>query len=119
MAPDAFVNGGWWHDASILAATGEGLEKEEPKGWKGWWNEQIVRWNVHIYDGILTLLGQPGTTLYAAKGRAHCSPHWAVGERFRGPYQTDREEQETRFPHDLPETNNGTHWPEVYRNDEV
>ncbi|KAF2851209.1 hypothetical protein T440DRAFT_467940 [Plenodomus tracheiphilus IPT5] len=41
-SPDMFLNGGWWHDASILAATGEGVEKEEPRGWKGWWNEQIV-----------------------------------------------------------------------------
>ncbi|KAF1946747.1 hypothetical protein EJ02DRAFT_418483 [Clathrospora elynae] len=40
--PDMFLNGGWWHDASILASTGEGLEKEEPRAWKGWWNEQIV-----------------------------------------------------------------------------
>lgn len=37
-----FLNGGWWHDAGILAATGEGLEKEEARGWKGWWNEHIV-----------------------------------------------------------------------------
>ncbi|KAF2685700.1 hypothetical protein K458DRAFT_403071 [Lentithecium fluviatile CBS 122367] len=41
-SPDMFVNGGWWHDSSILAATGEGAEKEEPRAWKGWWNEQIV-----------------------------------------------------------------------------
>ncbi|KAK1753517.1 hypothetical protein QBC47DRAFT_303848 [Echria macrotheca] len=40
--PDAFVNGGWWHDSRILAATGEGLAKEEPKAWEGWWNEKIV-----------------------------------------------------------------------------
>ncbi|KAK3941169.1 putative tat pathway signal sequence protein [Diplogelasinospora grovesii] len=40
--PEAFVNGGWWHDSRILAATGEGLEKEEPKAWSGWWNEKIV-----------------------------------------------------------------------------
>ncbi|KAL1844152.1 hypothetical protein VTK73DRAFT_2636 [Phialemonium thermophilum] len=40
--PDIFVNGGWWHDSRILAATGEGLEKEEPRGWEGWWNEKIV-----------------------------------------------------------------------------
>lgn len=37
-----FVNGGWWHDSSILASTGEGVEKEEPRAWEGWWNEQIV-----------------------------------------------------------------------------
>lgn len=40
--PDVFTNGGWWHDSRILAATGEGLEKEEPKAWEGWWNEKIV-----------------------------------------------------------------------------
>ncbi|KZF21835.1 hypothetical protein L228DRAFT_248589 [Xylona heveae TC161] len=39
---DSFVNGGWWHDAAILAATGEGVEKEELRAWAGWWNEQIV-----------------------------------------------------------------------------
>lgn len=39
---DAFVGGGWWHDSAILAATGEGQEKEEKKAWEGWWNEQIV-----------------------------------------------------------------------------
>jgi len=42
-APDVFVNGGWWHDSTLLAATGEGLEKEEARAWKGWWNEQIVQ----------------------------------------------------------------------------
>lgn len=41
-SPDLFLNGGWWHDASILASTGEGIEKEEPRAWKGWWNEDIV-----------------------------------------------------------------------------
>ncbi|KAL0467814.1 hypothetical protein QR685DRAFT_502747 [Neurospora intermedia] len=40
--PDAFVNGGWWHDSRILAATGEGLAIEEPRAWDGWWNEKIV-----------------------------------------------------------------------------
>lgn len=41
-APDLFLNGGWWHDSSLLAATGLGIEEEEPRAWKGWWNEQIV-----------------------------------------------------------------------------
>lgn len=41
-SPDMFLNGGWWHDANILAATGDGMEKEEARGWKGWWNEHIV-----------------------------------------------------------------------------
>jgi len=40
---DAFVNGGWWHDSNLLAATGLGLEEEERRAWKGWWNEQIVQ----------------------------------------------------------------------------
>ncbi|KUJ10668.1 uncharacterized protein LY89DRAFT_689320 [Mollisia scopiformis] len=42
QSQDTIANGGWWHDARILAATGEGLEKEEPRAWKGWWNERIV-----------------------------------------------------------------------------
>ncbi|KAI2634589.1 hypothetical protein GGS21DRAFT_518484 [Xylaria nigripes] len=41
-SPDIFVNGGWWHDSRILAATGEGVEIEEPRAWNGWWNEKIV-----------------------------------------------------------------------------
>lgn len=39
---EAFANGGWWHDSRILAATGEGLTKEEERAWEGWWNEKIV-----------------------------------------------------------------------------
>ncbi|KAI9820822.1 MAG: hypothetical protein M1826_000847 [Phylliscum demangeonii] len=39
---ECFTNGGWWHDARILAATGQGLQVEEPRAWKGWWNENIV-----------------------------------------------------------------------------
>ena len=39
---DVFANGSWWHDPNILAATGQGIEKEEPRAWEGWWNEQIV-----------------------------------------------------------------------------
>lgn len=34
--------GGWWHNPNILAATGEGLEKEEARAWEGSWNEKIV-----------------------------------------------------------------------------
>lgn len=40
---ESFTNGGWWHDPALLAATGEGMEKEETRAWNGWWNEQIVR----------------------------------------------------------------------------
>ena len=39
---DSFATGGWWHDPNILAATGKGMEIEEPRKWEGWWNEQIV-----------------------------------------------------------------------------
>lgn len=38
-----FSHGGWWHDARILAATGKGVDAEEPVAWKGWWNENIVK----------------------------------------------------------------------------
>jgi hypothetical protein len=41
-SPDIFTNGGWWHDPTILACTGEGVEKEEPRAWEGWWSEKIV-----------------------------------------------------------------------------
>ena len=39
---DSFATGGWWHDPNILGATGKGLEVEEPRGWEGWWNDNIV-----------------------------------------------------------------------------
>lgn len=42
QAYEAFAQGGWWHDPSVLEATGEGIEKEEPRGWAGSWNEPIV-----------------------------------------------------------------------------
>ncbi|KAK7753323.1 hypothetical protein SLS62_004613 [Diatrype stigma] len=42
QSQDIFINGGWWHDARILAATGDGVEREEPRAWQGWWNEKIV-----------------------------------------------------------------------------
>ncbi|KAF9892964.1 hypothetical protein FE257_000556 [Aspergillus nanangensis] len=43
QAYESFANGSWWHDPHLLAATGEGVEKEEPRAWKGWWNENIVQ----------------------------------------------------------------------------
>ncbi|QGI94309.1 hypothetical protein CEK26_007378 [Fusarium fujikuroi] len=39
---ETFVNGGWWHDSRILAATGEGIDIEEKRAWDGWWNDKIV-----------------------------------------------------------------------------
>ncbi|XXH01404.1 translation initiation factor eIF-2B epsilon subunit, GEF [Hypoxylon texense] len=41
-SPHIFINGGWWHDPKILAATGEGAEQEEKRAWDGWWNEKVV-----------------------------------------------------------------------------
>lgn len=67
-SPDLFVNGGWWHDASILAATGEGLEKEEEKAWEGWWNEHIVslvELSVQQKDAISVLLTGRGESNFS------------------------------------------------------
>ncbi|KAL4739463.1 hypothetical protein BDV11DRAFT_187477 [Aspergillus similis] len=43
QAYESFANGGWWHDPNLLSATGDGIEKEESRAWKGWWNERIVQ----------------------------------------------------------------------------
>ncbi|KAM3422179.1 hypothetical protein BST61_g2548 [Cercospora zeina] len=43
QAQEFLHNGGWWHNPGILAATGEGLEKEETRAWQGCWNESIVQ----------------------------------------------------------------------------
>ncbi|KAJ5703857.1 hypothetical protein N7493_010995 [Penicillium malachiteum] len=54
-----FANGGWWHDPNILSATGQGMEKEEPRAWQGWWNENImrlVRLSMEQKDAVTVLL---------------------------------------------------------------
>ncbi|KAJ5922264.1 hypothetical protein N7516_009967 [Penicillium verrucosum] len=56
---DSFATGGWWHDPNILAATGKGIEIEEPRKWEGWWNEQIlslVRNSMEQKDALTVLL---------------------------------------------------------------
>ncbi|KKY27324.1 putative tat pathway signal sequence [Phaeomoniella chlamydospora] len=56
---EAFTAGGWWHDPSILAATGEGVEKEELRAWAGWWNEaivELVRLSMQQKDALTVLL---------------------------------------------------------------
>ncbi|KAK7407973.1 hypothetical protein QQX98_009844 [Neonectria punicea] len=56
---DVFVNGGWWHDNRILAATGEGVDKEEQRAWDGWWNDKIVelvRLSMRQKDALCVLL---------------------------------------------------------------
>ncbi|KAI1139240.1 hypothetical protein F5Y05DRAFT_412341 [Hypoxylon sp. FL0543] len=58
-SPDIFINGGWWHDSRILAATGEGVEQEEKRAWNGWWNEKIVelvRLSMKQSDALCVLL---------------------------------------------------------------
>ena len=57
--PDQLSNGGWWHDSRILAATGEGVEKEEARAWEGWWNEKVVdlvRLSMKQKDALCVLL---------------------------------------------------------------
>ncbi|KAK2759839.1 hypothetical protein FQN54_002573 [Arachnomyces sp. PD_36] len=66
---ECFTNGGWWHDARILQATGGGMEVEEPLGWKGWWNEQIVKlvdMSVNQKDAITVLLTGRGETNFSS-----------------------------------------------------
>lgn len=56
---EAFATGSWWHDSRILAATGLGLEKEEPRAWDGWWNEKIVeliKLSMQQKDAVTVLL---------------------------------------------------------------
>ncbi|KAI6714818.1 hypothetical protein PZA11_005106 [Diplocarpon coronariae] len=59
QSQDVFATGGWWHDSRILAATGEGLEKEEPRAWEGWWNEKVaelVQLSMQQKDALAVLL---------------------------------------------------------------
>jgi hypothetical protein len=62
-SPDVFINGGWWHDNRILAATGEGFEKEEPRAWDGWWNDKIV-------DLVTLSVKQPDAICILLTGRS-------------------------------------------------
>ncbi|KAL2831255.1 hypothetical protein BJY01DRAFT_254370 [Aspergillus pseudoustus] len=59
QAYESFANGGWWHDPTLLSATGDGMEKEEPRAWKGWWNEriaQLVELSMKQKDALTVLL---------------------------------------------------------------
>ncbi|KAL2865865.1 rRNA 2'-O-methyltransferase fibrillarin-like protein [Aspergillus lucknowensis] len=59
QAYESFANGGWWHDPRLLSATGDGLEKEERRAWKGWWNEriaQLVELSMKQKDALTVLL---------------------------------------------------------------
>jgi len=65
---EGLAHGGWWHDSSILAATGEGLEKEELRAWEGWWNDtivQLVEFSVQQKEVVTVLLTGRGETNFA------------------------------------------------------
>ena len=56
---DGLTHGGWWHDPSILGATGQGTEKEESRAWEGSWNETVVdlvRCSIEAKDALTVLL---------------------------------------------------------------
>lgn len=68
QAYEVLAHGGWWHDSSILAATGDGIEKEEARGWQGWWNEtivQLVEMSSQSKDTLTVLLTGRGETNFA------------------------------------------------------
>ncbi|KAJ5692470.1 hypothetical protein N7462_001893 [Penicillium macrosclerotiorum] len=68
QAWETFANGGWWHDPNILSATGKGMEIEEPRGWDGWWNEQIfrlVKLSMEQKDALTVLLTGRGEANFA------------------------------------------------------
>ncbi|KEF62686.1 uncharacterized protein A1O9_00659 [Exophiala aquamarina CBS 119918] len=68
QAYETLAYGGWWHDSSILAATGQGLEKEEPRAWEGCWNEtvvQLVELSMQSKEVVTVLLTGRGETNFA------------------------------------------------------
>ncbi|GKZ30403.1 hypothetical protein AbraIFM66950_009047 [Aspergillus brasiliensis] len=68
QAYESFANGGWWHDPNLLAATGDGIDKEEPRAWEGWWNEQIVqlvKLSMEQKDALTVLLTGRGETNFS------------------------------------------------------
>lgn len=65
---DVFVNGGWWHDNRILAATGQGAALEEKAAWEGWWNEKVVelvKLSIKQPDALCVLLTGRSESGYA------------------------------------------------------
>lgn len=68
QSPTWLANGGWWHDPRILAATGDGLEAEEMRAWRGWWNEnivQLVELSMRQKDALTVLLTGRSDTGFA------------------------------------------------------
>jgi len=67
-SPDAIINGGWWHDPRILAATGRGVEKEEKRAYQGFWNERVlelVQLSINQKDALTILLTGRGEQRFA------------------------------------------------------
>ena len=65
---EIFAQGGWWHDASVLMATGEGYEKEESAAWEGSWNEtivELVKCSMATKDALTVLLTGRGETNFS------------------------------------------------------
>lgn len=68
QAYEVFAHGGWWHNPDILASTGEGIEKEEPRAWKGWWNDivvQLAETSIQEEDTLTVLLTGRGESNFA------------------------------------------------------
>jgi hypothetical protein len=55
-----------WHDPRVLAATGAGVDREEPRAWKGYWNEALIKESRRLYEDpeVLTVLLTGRSTLY-------------------------------------------------------
>jgi HAD domain family 1 in Swiss Army Knife RNA repair proteins len=55
-----------WHDPRILTATGAGVDTEEPRAWKGYWNDALVKESRRLYEDpkVLTVLLTGRSTLY-------------------------------------------------------
>jgi hypothetical protein len=63
----AFVTNGRFHDPRILAATGKGLEIEEKRAWKGFWNEKLVQISKQCFEDPEAL-----TVLLTGRSTAYC-----------------------------------------------
>jgi hypothetical protein len=68
QAYESLAFGGWWHDVSILEATGQGIEKEEARAWEGHWNDAVVdlvRCSMEAKDVLTVLLTGRSETSFA------------------------------------------------------
>lgn len=62
-----FLTNGRFHDPRILAATGKGLETEEGRAWKGFWNEKLVQISKQCFEDPEAL-----TVLLTGRSTAYC-----------------------------------------------